>query len=442
MAALGTRVLWALAWGLESDPEDLRKVLPVGKKGKKVKREKDGAVAEDDELKKLGNNLSFRQFMKWVRKVVQLQPVHHQELIAGAVQHHIGGQFIEDDERAIRAIQRKRDVAAFLGLSFVDTIVRLTCRGPIDNLLPEMTTDGSLEYIYNQYSFTYKHSNGIKVIGNEHFIKLMDDLVVASLYRTVVGGKYKVTSIKYDDPVDAGTAKAMMELIGGVNMLKEEEEEREEEDDTTHQTNQTNQMVLHFSQLEKWIIENQYKSIYERHQLASESRVGYYLMTLLERLTIASACQWSPPGVVAGWMDYVPPMSKQEKQNLKQMELNSRDKHCSTEIGFWRLDPRLDNYNIEEIPIPEITYTPNRGSGIRMDVNMNITAVRVNSNAELLGLQPGDMIVSILGEGEGSSSSDYLFSKKRNPGSMIQLISTEGIQPNNNNNNNNNNIIQ
>jgi hypothetical protein len=53
----------------------------------------------------------------------------------------------------------------------------------------------------------------------------------------------------------------------------------------------------------------------------------------------------------------------------------------------------------------------------------------LNSNADLLGLKKGDMVVSMLGDGEGSSNSDLLFSKKRDSGTMIQLLSTEDMYP-------------
>ena len=41
------------------------------------------------------------------------------------------------------------------------------------------------------------------------------------------------------------------------------------------------------------------------------------------------------------------------------------------------------------------------------------------SNAEMTGLQPGDMIVSALGDSEGVSNSDFIFSKKRPPGQVV-----------------------
>ena len=41
------------------------------------------------------------------------------------------------------------------------------------------------------------------------------------------------------------------------------------------------------------------------------------------------------------------------------------------------------------------------------------------SNAEITGLQPGDMIVSALGDSEGVSNSDFIFSKKRPPGQVV-----------------------
>ena len=63
---LGTRVLWAIAWGTDN--------------GGKM----------DAGLSAMGNNMTFRSFMKWVRCVVQLEDVDRQAIIADAVSHHIG----------------------------------------------------------------------------------------------------------------------------------------------------------------------------------------------------------------------------------------------------------------------------------------------------------------------------------------------------------------
>ena len=70
--------------------------------------------------------------------MVQLEDSDRQAIIADAVSHHIGGQFVEDSDRHTAELKKKRDVASFLGLGFVDTIVRLACRGPIDNGLPNI----------------------------------------------------------------------------------------------------------------------------------------------------------------------------------------------------------------------------------------------------------------------------------------------------------------
>jgi hypothetical protein len=44
-------------------------------------------------------------------------------------------------------------------------------------------------------------------------------------------------------------------------------------------------------------------------------------------------------------------------------------------------------------------------------------------------LQPGDIVVSVLGDGEGASDSDFIFSKKRPPGAMIKLLSSGDMFP-------------
>lgn len=395
MKALGTRILWALVWGM-------------GEVGGG-----EDATIKDKELKELGNNLSFRSFVAWVRQVVTLNHTNRQQLIKTATKHHISSEFVEDDERQKKTEERKRDVAAFLGLSFVDTIVRLACRGPVDNQLPVVDYE-YMKTIYDQYGIVYQWSGGRRVLTLSSLKALMDDLVVASLYRTVAGGKYTATKNEYgrsNDPIDNDIANDMLQAMGGGV--------GGDNNDLCYVT---------FELLEKWVMVNCYKSVYERYKTGVSNPAGSFLMTMLERLVIASSCNWMPPGYQLE-QDWVSPTSQEEKQRLKQLVLDSRDKTCATEDAHWRNDPRLDHIPIQEIPIPILNYQPNRGCGIRMDLDMTITSVRPNSNAEILGLKEGDTIVSILGEGEGNSNSDFIFSKKRKPGDMISLLSAEDMYP-------------
>ena len=69
-----------------------------------------------------------------------------------------------------------------------------------------------------------------------------------------------------------------------------------------------------------------------------------------------------------------------------------RNKKCSTETAFWRIDPRLDHIPIEEVPIPKLMHEEGKGCGIRMDMNMKITSIRPNSHAAINGLKPGKYI--------------------------------------------------
>ena len=47
----------------------------------------------------------------------------------------------------------------------------------------------------------------------------------------------------------------------------------------------------------------------------------------------------------------------------------------------------------------------------------------------MTGLQPGDMIVSALGDSEGESNSDFIFSRKRPPGQVIKLLTNKLMFP-------------
>ena len=71
-----------------------------------------------------------------------------------------------------------------------------------------------------------------------------------------------------------------------------------------------------------------------------------------------------------GEKDWSPPVIVQKKINI------IRDKEASTEIAFWRHDPRLEGYDVEEMPIPQLDFEDGKGCGIRVDMNMMITNLR------------------------------------------------------------------
>ena len=137
---LSIRVLWALSFGMKTPPDYI-----------------------DNELKELGNDLSFRSFLSWVREIVNLSNYEKELLIKRATEHSIGGKYIEEQHREREEKDRKKDVAAFLGLSFVDTIVRLACRGPIDNNIPVVDYE-CLKYVYQLYGKVYQFSDNKKII--------------------------------------------------------------------------------------------------------------------------------------------------------------------------------------------------------------------------------------------------------------------------------------
>ena len=347
---LGTRVLWALAWGLHSDESQI----------------------EDAGLAAMGNNLSFRKFMKWVRKVVNLGANDRQLVIAAAVAHHIGGQFVEDSDRLAAELQKKREVATFLGLSFIDTIVRLACRGPVVNGLPEVNYEG-MRRIFEMYGRVQQNSKGdqTKLLKIQHLMQMTDDLIVTSLYMTVEGGKYKAKKSSYGqkgslDPIkDTDDAREMLEMMGGTSYVSGYEGVAGDEG--------LNDTALSFEQLEKWIMVNCLRSYFERYQVASRSILGAHLMLFLERLVIAASCDWDTAGFT-GEDDWTPTVKTIEALEPKVI----RDKECSTEVAFWRHDPRLESIKVDEIPVPSLTYSEGKGCGIRMDMDMRITAIRPN----------------------------------------------------------------
>ena len=73
---------------------------------------------------------------------------------------------------------------------------------------------------------------------------------------------------------------------------------------------------------------------------------------------------------IKGEPDWSPPIIIEKKFNI------IRDKEASTEIAFWRHDPRLEGYEVEEMPIPQLDFEDGQGCGIRVDMNMMITNLR------------------------------------------------------------------
>jgi hypothetical protein len=185
------------------------------------------------------------------------------------------------------------------------------------------------------------------------------------------GGKYKVKKTTYGtkkksgggggdgggkdtpDPIDKEEANEMLRLMGGVI-----------------QVGSNGEYELTFPQLETWMNKNCHSSVFERYQRAQEDAVGGHLMVFLERLIIASSCGWTPPGY-KGEADWSPPVVVEKKKKVRV-----RDKEASTELAFWRHDPRLEGYNIEEVPVPQLNFEQGKGCGIRVDMNMMITDLR------------------------------------------------------------------
>ena len=124
---------------------------------------------------------------------VKIKYIDRQEVIYNAVQHHVGGQFVEDSQRQAQAQKKKKDVAAFLGLCFIDTIVRLACRGPIDNGIPDWDHD-QCEVIFENYGKitkqTYKEIEVKKTDGTFGLQHSGEKVLNISSFMQLIG-KYK-----------------------------------------------------------------------------------------------------------------------------------------------------------------------------------------------------------------------------------------------------------
>ena len=105
----------------------------------------------------------------------------------------MGGQFVEDSQRQAQEQKKKKDVAAFLGLSFIDTIVRLACRGPIDNGIPDWDHD-QCEVIFENYGKitkqTYKEIEVKKTDGTFGLQHSGEKVLNISSFMQLIG-KYK-----------------------------------------------------------------------------------------------------------------------------------------------------------------------------------------------------------------------------------------------------------
>jgi hypothetical protein len=297
--------------------------------------------------------------------------------------------------------EHKRSIADFIGLCFVDTIVRMTCRGPVHNGLPPVDslqlsrifdafTDGKDGEVWGGYDAELED----EVLYSAGIVGLADDLYSATLFATRPGGKYVATDPVKIEPLAMDDAADFIHTVmktagnGTVGEVKEEDIAR------TSITKDT---------FTRWVESNALLSYSQRKDVREKSYVHAQAMTMLERLAIATASRWNREGYVNP-----PPEAGAENSTdrdggagvspLKKRSAAKKEK-AKPPTG-WKADPRLAKLHIEEVPVKLHMVNSQFGSGIVVATNMRITKVRAYSDAANQGLRVGDILMRVEGGGK------------------------------------------